>query len=136
MDIPNAERYAILAEDSRIKRAELIEEALYGFMEVGRITNEAMTSQQEEHQRMYREQAIKRQMEHLQKELDEMHPENVTDIRKFEQKITESGMNETARKEAEKVLNRLIIAAVNLIERNILSSCDLLYSFKTCHVAV
>ena len=107
MDISNAERYAILAEDSRIKRAELIEEALYGFMEVGRITNEAMTSQQEEHQKMYREQAIKRQMEHLQKELDEMHPENITDIRKFEQKIAESGMNETARKEAEKVLNRL-----------------------------
>ncbi|MBQ6501861.1 MAG: endopeptidase La [Mogibacterium sp.] len=107
MDIPNAERYAILAEDSRTKRAELIEEALYGFMEVGRITNEAMTSQQQEHQKMYREQAIKRQMEHLQKELDEMHPENVTDIQKFEQKIAESGMNETARKEAEKVLNRL-----------------------------
>ena len=107
MDISNAERYAILAEDSRMKRAELIEEALYGFMEVGRITNEAMTSQQEEHQKMYREQAIKRQMEHLQKELDEMHPENITDIRKFEQKIAESGMNETARKEAEKVLNRL-----------------------------
>jgi len=46
-------------------------------------------------------------MEHLQKELDEMHPENVTDIRRFEQKIAESGMNDTARKEAEKVLNRL-----------------------------
>lgn len=107
MDITNEERYAILAEDSRLKRAELIEEALYGFIEVGRITNEAMTSQQEEHQKMYREQAIKRQIEHLQKELDEMHPENVTDIRKFEQKIAESGMNETARKEAEKVLNRL-----------------------------
>ena len=107
MDITNEERYAILAEDSRLKRAELIEEALYGFMEVGRITNEAMTSQQEEHQKMYREQAIKRQMEHLQKELDEMHPENVTDIRRFEQKIAESGMNDTARKEAEKVLNRL-----------------------------
>jgi len=107
MNITNEERYAILAEDSRMKRAELIEEALYGFMEVGRITNEAMTSQQEEHQKMYREQAIKRQMEHLQKELDEMHPENITDIRRFEQKIAESGMNETAHKEAVKVLNRL-----------------------------
>ena len=36
-----------------------------------------------------------------------MHPENVTDIRKFEQKLRESGMNETARAEAEKVLNRM-----------------------------
>ncbi|MBR2540715.1 MAG: endopeptidase La [Mogibacterium sp.] len=107
IDLSNEKRYEILAEDSRLRRAELIEEALYDFLEVGRITNEAMSSQQKEHQQMYREQAIKRQMEHLQRELDEMHPENVTDIQRFAQKIAESGMNETARKEAEKVLNRL-----------------------------
>lgn len=107
LEIPNERRYEILAEDSKLKRAELIEEILYDFLEVGRITNEAVTSQQKEHQQMYREQAIKRQMEHLQRELDEMHPENVTDVQKFAQKIADSGMNETARKEAEKVLNRL-----------------------------
>jgi len=107
LEIPNEKRYEILAEDSNLKRAEMIEEILYDFLEVGRITNEAVTSQQKEHQQMYREQAIKRQMEHLQRELDEMHPENVTDIQRFAQKIAESGMNETARKEAEKVLNRL-----------------------------
>ena len=107
LKISNEERYAILAEDSRAKRAERIEEILYDFLEVGRITNEAVSSQQQEQQQMYRESAIKRQMEHLQKELDEMHPENVSDVQKFEKKIAESGMNETARKEAEKVLNRL-----------------------------
>ena len=36
-----------------------------------------------------------------------MHPENVTDIQMFEKKIEESKMNETARKEAEKVLGRM-----------------------------
>ena len=36
-----------------------------------------------------------------------MHPENVSDIRKFETKIQECGMNEEAKKEAEKVLNRM-----------------------------
>ena len=107
MQASNEERYAILAEDSRAKRAELIEKMLYEFMEVGRITKEAVSSQQEEYQQHYKEAAIKRQMEHLQKELDEMHPENVTDVQKFAQRIAESGMNETARKEAEKVLNRL-----------------------------
>ena len=85
----------------------MIEKIMYEFLEVGRITNEATSSQQKEYQQMYREQAIKRQMEHLQKELDDMHPENVTDVQKFEKKIAESGMNDTARKEAEKVLNRL-----------------------------
>ncbi len=107
MNCSNEERYAILAEDSKAKRAELIEKMLYEFMEVGRIANEAASSQQEEVQKRYKEAAIKRQMEHLQKELDEMHPENVTDVQKFEQRIRDSGMNETARREAEKVLNRL-----------------------------
>ena len=89
----NEERYAILAEDSKAR--------------VARITNEANSSQQQEYQQRYKEAAIKRQMEHLQKELDDMHPENVTDVQKFQQRIQDSGMNETARREAEKVLNRL-----------------------------
>ena len=107
MKLSNEECYAILEEDSKAKRTELIEKTLYEFMEVGRITSEANSSQQQEYQQRYREAAIKRQMEHLQKELDDMHPENVTDVQKFEQRIADSGMNETARKEAEKVLNRL-----------------------------
>ena len=107
LQIPSDERYAILAEDSKALRAEMIEKTLYEFMEVARITNEANSSQQQEYQQRYKEAAIKRQLEHLQKELDEMHPENVTDVQKFQQRIAESGMNETARREAEKVLNRL-----------------------------
>ena len=103
----NEERYAILAEDSKARRAELIEKMLYEYIEVARITNEANSSQQQEYQQRYKEAAIKRQMEHLQKELDDMHPENVTDVQKFQQRIQDSGMNETARREAEKVLNRL-----------------------------
>ena len=107
LDCGNEERYAILAEDSREKRTEKIEKLLYEFMEVGRITNEANTSQQQEIQQRYKEAAIRRQMDLLQKELDEMHPETVTDAEKFARRIADSGMNETARAEAEKVLNRL-----------------------------
>lgn len=36
-----------------------------------------------------------------------MHPENVSDIRKFEKKIESFGMNPEAKREAEKVLNRM-----------------------------
>lgn len=107
MQYSNEERYVILAEDSKAKRLDMIEKMLYEYLEVGRIANEAASSQQEEVQKRYKEAAIKRQMEHLQKELDDMHPENVTDVQKFEQRIKDSGMNETARREAEKVLNRL-----------------------------
>ena len=120
LKISNAERYEVLEEDSKQKRAELIEKILYDYLEVGRITNEAVSSQQKEYQQMYRESAIKRQIEHLQKELDEMHPENVTDVQKFAKKISESGMNENARKEAEKVLNRLRQEGAQSVESGIL----------------
>ena len=50
VQISNEERYAILAEDSKAKRAELIEKTLYEFMEVDRITHEANNSQQQEYQ--------------------------------------------------------------------------------------
>ena len=101
------ERFAILQEDSRTGRMEKMERAIYEFLEVARASNLAAVAQQQDHQKMYREAAIKKQMEYLQKELDELHPENVTDVQRFAHKIAESGMNDTARREAEKVLNRL-----------------------------
>ena len=106
LTISNEERYALLAEDSRKMRSETMEKVLYESLEQFHVNNEARSAQEEGYQKVYREQAIKKQIEYLQKELDEMHPENITDVRRFEVKIEESGMNETARKEADKVLNR------------------------------
>lgn len=107
LEISNEEKYAILEEDSLTKRNERMESAIYEFIEVSRVSNEAASQQNEENEKAYREQAIKKQITILQKELDNMHPENVTDVRKFEKKIAESGMNEEARKEADKILNRM-----------------------------
>lgn len=107
LNLTNEERYAILAADSMSGRMELMEHAVYEFIEMARVGEEAESAQQERHEEVYREEAIKKQIEFLQKQLDEMHPENVSDVRKFEQKIQSSGINETARKEAEKVLNRM-----------------------------
>ncbi len=103
----NEEYYAVLAEDSVARRTELLEKIVYEFLEGAKVTNDAATAQQKEYQDVYRESAIKKQIEYLQKELDAMHPEQISDIRKFEMKLEESGMNETARAEAEKILNRL-----------------------------
>ena len=83
-----------------------MEKILYENLEMFHVNNEARNAQEEGYQKVYREQAIKKQIEYLQKELDEMHPENITDVRRFQVKIEESGMNEEARKEADKVLNR------------------------------
>ena len=106
LNISNEERYALLAEDSRNARSETMEKILYENLEMFHVNNEARNAQEEGYQKVYREQAIKKQIEYLQKELDEMHPENITDVRRFQVKIEESGMNEEARKEADKVLNR------------------------------
>ena len=107
LSIEHEERYALLAEDSIARRIGMIEKIAYEFIEVSRVANEAHSERQQEYQNQYRESAIRKQMELLQKELDEMHPENVSDVQRFERKIAESGMNETARREAEKILNRL-----------------------------
>ncbi len=107
LQISNEEKYAILEEDSVAKRTELMEKAFYESLELYKVSSEAQNAQQQSNEKLYREQALRRQIDFLQKELDDLHPENVTDVRKFEQKIQESGMNETARAEAEKVLNRM-----------------------------
>ena len=107
LSVSNEDRYQLLEEDSAQKRAEGVEKMLYGFLEVAKVTGEASASQKKQVQDAYREQAIKKQMEYLQKEIDGMHPENLTDIQRLEKKIEESGMNADARREADKVLNRL-----------------------------
>lgn len=101
------EKYAILETPSKRQRCEQIQQAVYELMEVFRVGEEAENAQKETHEQAYRESAIKKQIDFLQKQLDEMHPENVSDIRRFENRLAESGMNEEARKEAEKVLNRM-----------------------------
>ena len=101
------ERFAILAADKESERLDLIEKAVYEFIAVSDVTNEAQEHAKETNEKLYREDALKKQISFLQKQLDEMHPENISDVRKFEEKIEKSGMNETARREADKVLGRM-----------------------------
>ena len=107
LQISIEEKFAILAEDSVARRAENMEKAFYESLELFKVNREAQSAQKENNEQLYREQAIRKQIDFLQDELDKLHPENVTDVQKFEQKIRESGMNDTARAEAEKVLNRM-----------------------------
>lgn len=105
--IPAEEKYEILSQDSRSLRADLLEKVFYGFLEMMKVRTEVQSAQKESDERLYREDAIKKQIRFLQEKLDELHPENMTDIQQFEEKIQKSGMNETARAEAERVLNRM-----------------------------
>lgn len=101
------EKMAVLSEDSRNLREQKLEELLRENLEFHKVNTEANSAQEEEYQKMYRENALKKQIEYLQKQLDSLHPEKVSDLRRFELKIQDLGMNESAKAEAEKVLKRL-----------------------------
>ena len=116
----NEERYALLAEDSRARRFDAMEKMIYEYLELMKVGNEVRTAQEEDHQKIYREAAIKKQLEYLQNELDELHPENSSDLQKLEQKLAEAPLNELARKECDKVLSRLKQEGKNSAEYGLL----------------
>ena len=114
------ERYAMLAEDSKARRFELMEKMIYENLELMKVGNEVRTAQEEDHQKLYREAAIKKQLEYLQNELDELHPENISDLQKLEQRLHDAPLNELARKECDKVLSRLKQEGKNSAEYGLL----------------
>jgi len=116
----NEEKYALLAEDSTAKRTDMMEKMIRENLEMTRVQTQAKTAQEEDYQKLYRESAIKKQMEYLQKELDDMHPENVSDIRRLEMQLENAGMNEEAAKEGRRVLNRLKSEGQNSAESGML----------------
>ena len=118
--LTNEERYSLLQEDSTKKRFERLERIIYEYSEVAKVTSDAQSAQQEDYQKAYKEQALRKQIDYLQNELDEMHPEQVSDARKYELKIEESGMNEEAKREATKVLNRVKNDGANSAESGML----------------
>lgn len=107
LNMTHEEKYALLETDSIAQRIQMIETGLYEFLELSKVSNEAENAQEEDHQKIYREQAIKKQIEYLQNELDQMHPDEVSDVRSLETKIKKAGMSQEAQKEADKALNRM-----------------------------
>ncbi len=101
------DKYRIIETDSKKERLHLIDAVIREAIEINKVSEEAENEQKEHNEALYRENAIRKQIEILQRQLDEMHPESVSDARRFEVKIAESGMRGEAKKEAEKVLNRM-----------------------------
>jgi ATP-dependent Lon protease len=67
LTISNEERYEVLKEDSAKARFEAIRKIIYEYIEVTKVTSDAQSAQQEDYQKAYKEQALKRQIEYLQK---------------------------------------------------------------------
>lgn len=103
----NETRYQVLTYPSMRGRMEAIEQIIYAFIEVARASAEAMELQREEYEANMKEQALRRQIDVLQQKLDEMHPEDANDFDRFAHLIDTLTLNDLARTEANKVLNRL-----------------------------
>ena len=91
MHLEPEDKYRIIATDSERQRAELIQHSIYEFIELAKVSGEAENAQKETNEKAYREAALKKQISFLQQELDEMHPENVSDVSKFEKKSRNPG---------------------------------------------
>ena len=100
-------QYSLLKEDSLKKRAEMIENMIGESLESAKLFTEGQEKFEKDYQKVYRESAIKKQMEYLQNELDEMHPENISDLKKLEAAAESSGMNEEAAKETRRIIDRM-----------------------------
>ena len=121
LDLSNEERYKILAEDSQSRRFDMLEKIIFENLEIIKVKLKAQNAQEAEYQRTYKENAIRKQMEFLQKELDEMHPESMSDLRRIEIKLEESEMNETAKNEGRRILKRLKAETMNTAETGMLT---------------
>ncbi len=107
MELTAEERFGLLRESDARTRAERIEEILYEWIEMAKLSGEGNEQREAETKKAYREAAIKKQIAYLQQELDELHPENVTELRDLETRLAKTPLNEIARKEAQRVLQRM-----------------------------
>ena len=129
LELSGEDRRALLEEDRLAARFDALERLLMEGLEMADVQSAAQSHQQEDHEKLYRESALKKQIEYLQKELDAMHPENVSEARRLELRLEASGMNEAALKEGRKVLNRLKGEGANSPEAGMLTDwLDLLTS--------
>lgn len=106
-DVTNEEKYEILSAETLSECYDKMEKLIYGLIELTKVSSEIENEQKKKNEKLYREDALRKQIDILQNELDELHPESQSDIRKFEEKINNSDMNKEARAEATKILNRM-----------------------------
>ncbi|MBR2286754.1 MAG: endopeptidase La [Clostridia bacterium] len=97
----------LLGEDSAMARTDKMESMLRESLASLQLSHDGAMERETENVRYYRENAIRKQIAFLEKQLDEMHPDAISDIRMFEKRLEKAKMNDAARKEANRVLGRL-----------------------------
>jgi len=106
LDIDEAEKYAIIKADSAKERGNLIWQAVLQLRESLDVRADVAQKLKDSQNQAYREQAIQKQIAMLQKELDDMDPESVSEEDELLNKIKNAGMPEAVEKEVMRVFNR------------------------------
>ncbi len=106
LDLDSEERYAILAEDSRNRRFQLIMEGIKRLVGAKSWNEELHRKMSEKEEKAYKVMAIKKQMRVLEQELDHMEEGNASEQEMFAERIAQAGMPEEVEKEAKRVLKR------------------------------
>lgn len=106
LDLEPEERYAILAEDSRGKRFELIMEGIKRLVGRKDWNEELHQKLTEKEERAYKKMAIQKQMRLLEQELDTMEEGVSSEQEMFAERIAKAQMPKEVEKEAKRVLKR------------------------------
>lgn len=100
------EKYALLETDSIKERGLLISDTIVKYKDVIELQVDLSQRYSDKQGNSYRESIIHKQIDILQKELDEMNPEATSDEAKFQEKIEAAGMPDDVKKEVNRVLKR------------------------------
>lgn len=100
------EKYALLKTDSSRERVNLIKEAVLQMKESLDVRADVTKKMQDEQNSTYRKAAIQKQMDLLQKELDEMDPDAISEEQALYEKIISCEMPKETEKEVLRVYNR------------------------------
>ncbi|BBF44819.1 ATP-dependent protease La type I [Lachnospiraceae bacterium KM106-2] len=100
------EKFELLAMDSIDEKNDHIIDMIRTYRETQTIQSDVKEQYESRQKEIYREMALKNQIELLQNELDELHPESVSDEKKFADKIEKSGMPKEVKDEVNRVLQK------------------------------
>lgn len=121
-DMTPAEKYEMLRTSSLKQRGLIIQDALLKFKSSIELQQDLNKRYQDTEGNVYKKQAIQKQMQLLQDELDEMDPETSHEENEYKRKIEASGMPQEARKEVDRVLKRFMQAQPNDPEKTSLEN--------------
>lgn len=100
------EKYSLLETESYKQRGVLISESILKFKGTLELRADLTKRYNDTQGNAYKEAALHKQIDLLQRELDDLNPENKSDEVKFRDKIEQAGMPKESEKEVKRVLNR------------------------------